>query len=191
LRVAAILEAAATVIAEKGYEGATMAEIAYRSSTKIGSLYRFFPNKESLADTIVVSARENVDAVFDRFDADVTTLSIRDLADRLMALIFELFTRPAFMKLLDAGKDWSVKREEFRSAMLRRVAKTLMNHSSNLSKKSAGNIALVVLLNVKAVATHRELRHSASGVLDEFRDMTRLYLQNRLGSSISGKRGIR
>jgi AcrR family transcriptional regulator len=190
LRVAAILEAAATVIAEKGYEGATMAEIAARSSTKIGSLYRFFPNKESLADTIVVSARENVDAVFDRFDAGVHALSIRDLADRLTALIFELFTRPALMKLLDAGQDWSVKREEFRSAMLQRVAKTLMIHSPKLSKKPAGNIALVVLLNVKAVATHQELRDSAPGVLDEFRDMTRLYLQNRLGSSISGKRGI-
>ena len=95
LRVAAILEAAAAVIAEKGYEGATMAEIAARSDTKIGSLYRFFPNKESLADTIVVSARENLDAVFDRFDADVNALSIRALADDLMALIFELFTRPA------------------------------------------------------------------------------------------------
>ena len=67
LRVAAILEAAAAVIAEKGYEGATMAEIAARSGTKIGSLYRFFPNKESIADTIIVSARENLDAVFDRF----------------------------------------------------------------------------------------------------------------------------
>ena len=167
-----------------------MAEIAVRSGTKIGSLYRFFPNKESLADTIVVSARENVDAVFDRFDAGANTLSVRDLADGLMALLFELFTRPAFMKLLDAGQDWSVKREEFRSAMLQRLAKTLMIHSPNLSKKSAGNIALVVLLNVKAVATHRELRDSTSGVLDEFRDMTRLYLRNRLGSSVSGKRGI-
>ena len=137
LRVAAILEAAAAVIAEKGYEGATMAEIAARSGTKIGSLYRFFPNKESLADTIVVSARENLDAVFDRFDANVNELSIRALADDLMALIFELFTRPAFMKLLDAGQDWSVKREEFRSAMMQRVAKTLTIHTPSLSKKSA------------------------------------------------------
>jgi len=168
-----------------------MAEIAVRSSTKIGSLYRFFPNKESLADTMVVSARENVDTVFDRFEAGVNTLSIRDLADGLMALIFELFTRPAFMKLLDAGQSWSVKREEFRSAMLQRVAKTLMIHSPNLSKKSAGDIALVVLLNVKAVATHQELRDTASGVRDEFRDMTRLYLQNRLGPSTARKRGIR
>jgi AcrR family transcriptional regulator len=191
LRVAAILEAAAAVIAEKGYEGATMAEIAARSGTKIGSLYRFFPNKESLADTIVVSARENLDVVFAGFDARVHALSIRDLADNLMALIFELFTRPAFMKLLDAGKDWSVKREEFRSEMLRRIAKTLMIHSPTLTKRSAADIAFVILLNMKAVATHQELRESAPGVLNEFRDMTRLYLQSRLGSSISGKNAIK
>jgi AcrR family transcriptional regulator len=41
LRVAAILKAGAAVISEKGYEMATMAEIAARSNTKIGSLYRF------------------------------------------------------------------------------------------------------------------------------------------------------
>ena len=189
LRVAAILEAAAAVIAEKGYEGATMAEIAARSGTKIGSLYRFFPNKESLADTIVVSARENLDAVFDRFDAGVHGLSIRALADGLMALIFGLFTRPALMKLLDAGQEWSVKRGEFRSAMLQRAAKTLTLHTPNLSKKSAADIALVVLLNVKTVAAHQAFfDHSAPGAPDEFRDMTRLYLQSRLGSTVSGKK---
>lgn len=187
--MAAILETAAAVIAEKGYEGATMAEIAARSGTKTGSLYRFFPNKQSIADTIVVSARENLGAVFDKFDAGVNSLSIRALAGDLMALIFELFTRPAFMKLLDAGPDWSVKREEFRGALLRRTAKTLILHSPNLSKKSARDIALVVLLNVKAVVTHQALFHSASGAADEFRDMTRLYLQSRLGSS--GKRLVR
>jgi AcrR family transcriptional regulator len=188
--VAAILEAAAAVIAEKGYEGATMAEIAARSGTKIGSLYRFFPNKESLADTIVVSARENVDAVFDRFDAGVNARSIRALADDLMALIFELFTRPALMKLFDAGQEWSVKREEFRSAMLQRVARTLTIHTPKLSKESAGDIAQVVVLNVKAVVTHQAFFDSASSTADEFRDMTRLYLRSRLGFSVSGKKGI-
>ena len=183
LRVAAILAAAAAVIGEKGYEGATMAEIAARSGTKIGSLYRFFPNKESVADTILVSARENIDAVFDNLDTRAKVLSIRALADDLMALIFELFSRPAFMKLLDAGQDWSLKREEFRRALLRRVAKTLMIHSPSLSKKSAGDMALVILLNVKAVATHQAFFDSASSTADEFRDMTRLYLQSRLRPS--------
>jgi AcrR family transcriptional regulator len=189
--VAAILESAAAVIAEKGYEGATMAEIAARSGTKIGSLYRFFPNKESIADTIVVSARENVDAVFDRFDAGVNALSIPALADDLMTLIFELFTRPAFMRLLDAGQDWSVKREEFRSAMVQRTARALMIHTPNLSKKSAADIALVILLNVKTVTVHQAFFDStSSSAPDEFRNMTRLYLQSRLGSAVSRKKGV-
>jgi AcrR family transcriptional regulator len=180
------LEAAAAVIGEKGYEGATMPEIATRSGTKIGSLYRFFPNKESVADTILLSAHENIDAVFDRFDVRVDALSIRALADDLMALILELFTRPTFMKLLDAGQDWSVKREEFRSALQHRVAKTLMVHTPKLSKKSAADIALVVMLNAKAVATQKAFfDHSASTVPDEFRDMTRLYLQSRLKSVVA------
>ena len=190
LRVAAILEAAAAVISEKGYEGATMAEIATRSGTKIGSLYRFFPSKESLADTIVVSAREDIDTVFDTFDAGVRALSIPALADNLMALIYEQFTRPAFIKLLEVGQDWSVKREEFRSALLQRVAKTLIIHTPKLSKESAGDIAQVVVLNVKAVVTHQAFFDSASSTADEFRDMTRLYLRSRLGSSASGKKGI-
>jgi AcrR family transcriptional regulator len=180
LRVAAILETAAAVIDEKGYEGATMAEIADRSGTKIGSLYRFFPNKESLADTIIVSARENLDTAFDKFDAGVNALSIRALTDHLMTLIFDLFTRPAVVKLLDSDRDWSVKREEFRNALERRIAKTLMIHAPNLSKKSAEDIAQVVLLNVKTVAKHQAYFDSTSSVPDEFRDMTRLYLQSRL-----------
>lgn len=190
LRVTAILDAAAAVIDEKGYEGATMAEIATRSATKIGSLYRFFPNKESLADTIVVSARESIDAVFDSFDTGVHALSIRTLADDLMALIFGQFNRPAFMKLLEVGQDWSVKRGEFRSALLQRVAKTLRIHTPTLSEKSAGNIALVVVLNVKAVVTHRASFESGFNTAEEFRDMTRLYLQSRLGSSALRKKGL-
>jgi len=180
LRVAAILEAAAAVIAEHGFEGATMAEIAARSGTKIGSLYRFFPNKESIADTLLVSARQDLDAVFDKFDAGVGALSVRALTDDLMALIFELFTRLASMKLLDTGRDWSVKREEFRSTLLQRIARTLRIHTPNLAKSSASDIALVILLNVKALATHPTFFDSASGVPEEFRDMTRLYLQSRL-----------
>ncbi|HXM07797.1 MAG TPA: TetR family transcriptional regulator, partial [Candidatus Acidoferrum sp.] len=44
LRVAALMEAGAAEIAERGFEGATMAAIAARAGAPIGSLYRFFPN---------------------------------------------------------------------------------------------------------------------------------------------------
>ena len=93
------------------------------------------------------------------------------------------------MKLLEVGQDWSVKREEFRSALLQRVAQTLRIHSSNLSKKSAEDIAQVVVINVKAIVTHQLFFDSTSSTAGEFRDMTRLYLKSRLAPSKSGKLG--
>lgn len=188
LRVAAILKAAQAVIAEKGYEAATMAEIAARSDTKIGSLYRFFPNKESIADTIIAGARENLDMLFREFNKNVRTLPVRVLADDLLTLLFEpVFKRPALMKLLDAGPDWAAKREEFRSAVLRHIAQTPMTYSPKLSKKGAADVALVILLNIKAAST---LQGFPPNALQEFRNMARLYIENRLEPSPPSKRRI-
>ncbi len=183
LRVAAILEAAATVIDEKGYDGTTMAEIAERSGTKIGSLYRFFPNKESVADTLLEHGRKDLAVAFDQFQVGVPAHSIDALADGLMSLLCDLFARPGYKKLLDSGKEWSEKREQLRALALRRTAQILMTHRPSLARQSALNMAVVVLLQAKAVATNQALVSSKSGISTEFRDMTRLYLQSRLGKS--------
>ena len=181
LRVAAILEAAAALIDEKGFDGTTMAEIAERSKTKVGSLYRFFPNKESVADTLLDHGHEYMVAAFDQFQAGVSRLSVDDLADGLMTLVCELFAKPGFRKLLDSGKEWSEKREQLRRSALQRIAKCLKAHSPSLAQKAAVDMAVVILLHSKAIATNRALFASGSGVSIEFRDMTRLYLRSRLG----------
>jgi AcrR family transcriptional regulator len=46
--VEAILEATARILAEEGYEKASTNRIAERAGVSIGSLYQYFPNKESL-----------------------------------------------------------------------------------------------------------------------------------------------
>ena len=51
-RVAAILAAGEAVFQERGYDATTMTEIATRSGTAFGSLYRFFPSKAALADAL-------------------------------------------------------------------------------------------------------------------------------------------
>ena len=51
LTVDVILEAAARVFADRGYAGATTNHIAERAGVSIGSLYQYFPNK----DTILVA----------------------------------------------------------------------------------------------------------------------------------------
>lgn len=52
-RVAAILDAAAGLLAEVGYDALTLTEVAQRSETGIGTLYHFFANKDELIDALV------------------------------------------------------------------------------------------------------------------------------------------
>jgi AcrR family transcriptional regulator len=51
-RVAAILAAAATLLDEVGYDAMTVSAVAARAGAPIGSIYQFFPNKESIAQAL-------------------------------------------------------------------------------------------------------------------------------------------
>jgi AcrR family transcriptional regulator len=183
LRVAALLEAGAAVIAERGFEAATMAEIAARAGAPIGSLYRFFPNKEVLADALLRRFKNTIDDAFAAIDARARELSIAALADALFALVDELRgeIRP-MAALLDAHSDWSAKRSEFRSAVRTHIAGTLMACRPGLDAQSAGDIAAILLQLMKLKS--QLMREAADAenprVLNELRDMTRLYLADRL-----------
>lgn len=52
-RVDAILDAAAALIAEVGYEELTLRAVAKRSGSAIGSIYHFFPDRETLVDALL------------------------------------------------------------------------------------------------------------------------------------------
>src|ERR1700679_4166362 len=80
LRVATLLEAGAAVIAEKGFQAATMSEIALRAGAPIGSLYRFFPNKEILADALIQRFGELIVKAFGEINSRIKSLSTAALA---------------------------------------------------------------------------------------------------------------
>ena len=185
LRVAALLEAGAAVIAERGFEAATMAEIAARAGAPIGSLYRFFPNKEVLADALLRRFKNTIDDAFAAIDARAGELSIAALTDALFALVDELRReiRP-MVALLDAHSDWSAKRSEFRSAVRTHIARTLMSCRPHLDAQSAGDIAsiLLQLMKMKSQLTREAAEAENPRVLNELRKMTQLYLADRLGA---------
>src|SRR6266481_3220317 len=86
-RVADLLQAAATVFAEKGYEAATMTEIAARAGAPIGSLYQFFPVKEALADTLVLNYVALLAADLQQLESRAARLDIRTLVEELFGLL--------------------------------------------------------------------------------------------------------
>src|SRR6201997_1310465 len=86
-RVAELLQAAAEVFAEKGYEAATMTEIAARAGAPIGSLYQFFPAKESLADMLVQSYVELLASDLRQLEARAATIDLKTLMEELFGLL--------------------------------------------------------------------------------------------------------
>src|ERR1700678_4190981 len=86
-RVAELLGAAAAVFAKKGYEAATMTEIAARAGAPIGSLYQFFPSKEALADTLVQNYIALLTADLEALEARAGNVSTDTLVDALFSLL--------------------------------------------------------------------------------------------------------
>lgn len=66
-----ILDAATRVFEEYGYAGATTNHIADKAGVSIGSLYQYFPNKESLLTTVAMQHLEEGKGVAEKLLADV------------------------------------------------------------------------------------------------------------------------
>jgi AcrR family transcriptional regulator len=66
----ALLEAAALVFAERGFEAATTEEIAARAGTSIGSLYQFFPNKLALFEALAQRYLDAARVVYEQLLSD-------------------------------------------------------------------------------------------------------------------------
>jgi AcrR family transcriptional regulator len=184
LRVAALMEAGAAVIAERGFEAATMAEVAARARAPIGSLYRFFPNKEVLADALLQRFGALIEGAFAKIDSRRDNSSIGEFANALLALLVELRSETrAVVALLEARSDWSEKRGEFHDAILRHIAEKLAVRNPRLGVQTAADMALVLLQNMKTMAalSAKPDGDARSGALAELREMTRLYLANKLG----------
>ncbi|HTJ91654.1 MAG TPA: TetR/AcrR family transcriptional regulator [Pararobbsia sp.] len=105
-RVAALLEAAGQVFAEKGYDAATMTAIAARGGSSIGSLYQFFPTKDEVAQALL---QRYLDALMERMHqlrieaADLDGTAIAGFAARLTRTFIRFRgEHPAFAMLAES-----------------------------------------------------------------------------------------
>ncbi|MBX9710786.1 MAG: TetR family transcriptional regulator [Xanthobacteraceae bacterium] len=162
LRVAALLDAAAALFIERGYEATTTAAIAARAGASIGSLYQFFPSKEVMAE-----------ALFARY-AERTALAVKDLmrrapgrapaqiADMLVGLMLDRKSDPdreAVLALSDAISNIAERRKPLREAVRREIAALLRSANPRLTRRRAEIAAILIahtLKTVRAVAQAEE-----------------------------------
>ncbi len=186
LRVAALLDSGAAVFAEKGFDGATMTEIAARASTAIGSIYQFFPSKEALADALLIryAARlgEGLQAIEDR----AASLNETTLTDALIDLMLELradrASAIASLEAREGGKDRAASgRSGLRTGTRRRVAACL-TAAFHLAPERAAAMAPTLLQVLKAIpALAAEDETTGSTLVTEARVMLSCYLRHGRG----------
>lgn len=178
LRVAAIMDAAAEVFAERGYDAATMTGIAAHSSTAIGSLYRFFPSKEALADALLRRYAQQVSEGLAELAAQVERMSMDGLAGALVDFMQALQPqRRLAAALVDARAGTDELRKRFRAEARTGVARILQRAIDGIAPAKAQAMAAVLLHLLKGLAVAADETPAVQAVLTgEIRELVRLYL---------------
>jgi AcrR family transcriptional regulator len=180
-RVAELLDAAASVIAEAGYEAATMSDIADRAGASIGSLYQFFPNKLSLTQALRNRYAVQFEDVWVPLERDAETLSLERLCDRLIdSTIRFVKGHPAFLALFDAPPS-TRSPAAIRNVFRERVAGFLLASRPGMSKTKALRLANITLEIIKALnRVYSEIHpQERAAYVKEFKLVLFAYLRSR------------
>jgi AcrR family transcriptional regulator len=154
-RIESLLDVAALVFAEVGFEAATTNAIAARAGTSPGSLYRFFPNKdaiaEALADRFVRRLRET-QAIF---GPEIAYLPLDELIDHVLdPLVAFHVAHPGFQALFSGSivsPRLAVAVQGFLDAVVNRVDAMLTVRAPQLSGERRARCARVSVELVRAL----------------------------------------
>lgn len=97
--VAAVLEAAARILEERGFAGYTTNAVAHRAGVSIGSLYQYFPGKDAV--TVALIERETATLLADMAEVLNETGFEARLGRMIRAAVTHQMRRPALAMLLD------------------------------------------------------------------------------------------
>jgi len=140
-RVSGFLRAASLVMAETGFERATMTAIAARAHSSVGSLYQFFPNKLSLAEALRNQYIRNIEQSWIALSRQAAAMNATGLTSRLVELQVEIMkNHPVLLTLLDIPPISHARRELIRT----RIAEVLTEHQPRMSRTTALRIASIV-----------------------------------------------
>jgi AcrR family transcriptional regulator len=181
-RVAGLLEAAATLIAELGYDAVTMSAVAACAGASIGSLYQFFPHKEALAQALRAQYGQEIVALWAPLEAQAATLPLKLLVDQLINVRVDfIYSHPAFLPLLDVASTGHAP--GMRDLLRKRIVRLLRARRPQLPPAKIRQMADVVLQIIKGLLFMyaRAKPEARTGIVEEFKAALVGYLRPRFG----------
>jgi AcrR family transcriptional regulator len=182
-RVAALLEAAGTEFAEKGYDAATMTAIAARAGASIGSLYQFFPTKDQIAAALLESYLNMLTETFRKLREAAPSLDLSLLASRLTRTFVKFrSTHPAFAVLVETYSYALPGTSGIRESLRGEIGSVLAAVAPHLAAAEIAVRAAVIQQIMKAaVAINGDTSiASRKAVMDELEGLMRHYLHEAI-----------
>jgi AcrR family transcriptional regulator len=177
-RLAGILDAAAEIFVEVGYEAATVTAIAERSGSSIGALYNYFPDKQSIAFTLVNQYSQEIEAHWKPLMEQAETLTHAEFADQFIERITQFAQeRPAYLSLLAAPIRFR-RDPAARKASRAAIAKAFQAQNPSLSREQsllAANVSLQTVRGMMTLYGEADSKGKAM-VVAEFKKVLTLYL---------------
>lgn len=178
-RVAVLLEAAAKVFLEKGYEAATMTEIAAAASSSIGSLYQFFPTKLLLAEALHMDRLQHLNAALGALESETKGESAADIGDAIFTtlgrFVEEFPEFPVLASRRDVPKD---RKTRSRAEMRAKIIALLKNADPSVEADADLLAALILeLLRIVVAAAYDPDGAGDPRLVGELRRMLRRRLE--------------
>jgi len=182
-----MLQAAAGLIVEVGYEKMTMTGIAERAATSVGSLYQYFPDKETIAQALFERLGQEMEERWTPLFETIQSLDAVEIARRLVDLLHSsIDEHPAYLPLLDAPLKLH-RSAAARSRLRARLAKALMARQPNLSPDDSllvANMTVQILKGFGALYPRGKVDEKV-GLIRE----TTLALSAYLNARLNAQRG--
>lgn len=184
----AILDAADAVFLEMGFANATTNHVAARAGTSIGSLYRFFPDKDALLVALAERYGERLRAIA----ADLTQPEVaqRWTLEGLVGFGIETFSQflvasPGFKTLLEEVNNpvlqaGSRAHDHQMAGLVSALHAQLAPHRPPEEQETVVEVMLAVLGCLQGLALRGDDLHRRR-ILKEATRMMSLYLSDRLG----------
>jgi AcrR family transcriptional regulator len=188
-RLATFLDVAAVLFAEIGYEATTMTAIAEHSGSGIGTLYHYFPDKQSMALALFNQYAQKVEAYWKPLIEQAETLSPAAFAETFLERVIEFLREcTAYLQLLAAPIRFS-RDPAARRALRVAIANAFRGKDPSLTNEEAMLAANISLQMVKGMTT---LYAEASPrkrpmILAEYKKALTLYLGSVLSEGRSSK----
>src|SRR5712691_11004862 len=154
-RIELILDIAAQVFAEVGFEAATTNAIAARAGISPGSLYQFFPNKDAIAESLADRFVERLRTTQAIFGPEIEVLPLDELIDHIVdPLVAFHVSHPGFQALFSGSivsPRLASATQGFLQAVVRRAEAVFAVRAPNMSPERRARCARVSVELVRAL----------------------------------------